>query len=683
MHLSLSLLLASWSSRLVQGLASNASYYPYPGPVHEAAFPQQQQGPSPVLQSDRPVLPQGQEDTTSIQEGPNGQWLGILQGDIRRERVFDYVVVGGGTAGNAIAVRLAQTGFRVAIVEAGQLYEDLDGGSHTIPGDDLNGVGWSIADASKSGVDWNFVAEPQLGSNFRRMHVARGRCLGGSSALNFMIYHRATRGSMDRWAEEVGDDSYRFDNFLPFYKRSTNFSPPRLDARKANSSAIYYIPRDFDRPGYGGPVQVGFSNYVSAWSTWLESGLKSLGMRREDNYNYGALNGFHYTTTTIRTSDGTRSSSATFVYEAKKQSLANLRVFLNTQATKILFDRYKRATGVEVVHKGVYYKLRARKEVIVSAGAYQSPQLLMVSGIGPPDTLYRYRIPVISPLVGVGQNMWDHIFFGPGHVVKFPTLDHFNANPLEYVAAKAEYRQKGTGPLSSNVPEFLAWEKLSRSYRARFSPQAQRELAYFPPDWPEVEYLSANGFVGNFYNVPGSQPTDKRMYATILGALVAPLSRGNITIRSPSTLDPPVIWHNWLEHRADQEVAVAWFRRMREVWASPGLEFMTEGPEYYPGENFRSDRQILQAVRESLMTVWHPACTCKMGRRGDRTAVLDSQARVFGVTGLRVVDASSMPLLPPGHPQSTIYALAEKIAQDIIRAERGGSGYGRRPTRAY
>ncbi|RDA93887.1 hypothetical protein CP533_4550, partial [Ophiocordyceps camponoti-saundersi (nom. inval.)] len=657
---------------------------PVPNPLRQTPHDNQPQTPpqrgpsrgqnpdsSPPYFGQAPAPPPG----NSVQEGPRGQWLGFLEGDIRRERVFDYIVAGGGTAGNTIAVRLAQAGFHVAIVEAGQLYEDLDGGSHVIPGDDLAGVGWSPKDVVKSDVDWKFMTEPQACSGYRRMHVARGRCLGGSSALNFMLYHRATRGSLDLWSEIVGDDSYRFENLLPYYKRSLNFSPPRPHTRKENSSAVYYVPRDFDLPGHGGPVQIGFTNYVSAWSTWLENGLKSVGMKAEDNYNYGQLDGYHYATTTIRPSDGTRSSSAAFVFEAKKQRLYNLRVFLQTQATRILFDNYKRATGVEVYHKGVHYVLRARKEVIVSAGAYQSPQLLMVSGIGPIETLNRFRIPIISPLAGVGQNMWDHIFFGPDYAVKFQTRDHFADHPEALAEATEQYHSTGTGPLSSNVPEFLAWEKLPAQYRVHFSPETRRLLNDFPPDWPEVEYLSGDGFIGDFSNVVDNQPTDGRMYATILGALVKPLSRGNISIRSTSTLDPPVISPNWLEHPGDQEVAVAWFRRMRDVWNSPGLGFMTYGPEYFPGEFIQTDQQILEVVKKSLMTVWHPACTCKMGRRGDERAVVDSQARVFGVSALRVVDASSMPILPPGHPQSTIYALAEKIAEDIIREERGGRGY--------
>lgn len=162
------------------------------------------------------------------------------------------------------------------------------------------------------------------------------------------------------------------------------------------------------------------------------------------------------------------------------------------------------------------------------------------------------------------------------------------------------------------------------------------------------------------------QPRDEKMYATILGALVAPMSRGNITIRSASALDAPVISPNWLIDQRDQEVAVAWYRRMRDVWRSKALQSIVLGEEAYPGADVETDEEVLNVVRNSVMTVWHPACTCKMGRKDDKMAVVDNRARVYGVSGLRVVDASAMPFLPPGHPQSTIYALAEKTADDII-----------------
>lgn len=393
--------------------------------------------------------------------------------------------------------------------------------------------------------------------------------------------------------------------------------------------------------------------------------MKAVGIQRTDDFDKGSLLGYHYTQTTIRQKDGTRSSSAEYVYSARENNSDHLKVFLNTLALRVHF-KDKKATGVTVQHAGEDRRLSARNEVILSAGAFQSPQLLMISGIGPEETLRRFDIPIISALPGVGQNMWDHIFFGPSYAVNFPTLnDLLNHIPVLFKAV-FDYVLRATGPLTSNIIEIVGWEKLPAKYRKSFSRETQDRLAEFPADWPEVEYLGANGYLGNFAWPILSQPKDGRNYATILGALVAPASRGNVTIRSTSAKDAPIIDPNWFTAKTDQELGVAWFRRMRDVWKTQKLQSIVDGREYFPGEQAQSDKQILGVIRKSLMTVWHPACTCKMGKSSDKMAVVDAQGRVFGVKGLRVADASALPLLPPGHPMATLYALAEKIAEDII-----------------
>lgn len=455
----------------------------------------------------------------------------------------------------------------------------------------------------------------------------------------------------------------RLDQFNQFFKRSATFSPPQEGKRFDNVSSPYDAG-DFLPGGQGGPVQIGYTNYVSPWATWLERGLSAIGMQRVDDFNKGRLLGYHYVQTTIRNSDSTRSTSAQYV---KTTGASRLKVFTFTHGTRVLFDDQKRATGVEINRLLVKRTLRARKEVIVSAGAFKSPQLLMLSGIGPADQLAKFKIPLVADLPGVGQNMWDHIFFGPSYAVKFPTLGTLINKPLTAaVPALAQYVKSRDGPLSSNNIEFVAWEKLPSKHRQGFSPETEQALAAFPDDWPEVEYLAAPGYLGTFEWPVVKQPLDGRQYATTLGAMVAPVSRGNVTLRSRSWLDAPLINPNWLTARADQEVAVAWFKRMREVWATSEVQSIVEGAEYWPGAKVQSDDEILALVRKSLMTVWHPSCTCKMGKKDDPMAVVDSAARVYGVQGLRVVDASAFPLLPPGHPQSTVYALAEKIADSII-----------------
>ncbi|KAK8017715.1 GMC oxidoreductase [Apiospora rasikravindrae] len=594
--------------------------------------------------------------------------LGALEGALGVDQTYDYVVVGGGTAGNALGYRLAEAGHSVAIVEAGLFYEIAKPVLGTTPGGDIIGIGASPLDSVPT-VDWQFVTEPQAGANWRRVHYARGKCLGGSSALNFMIHQRGSKGSYDKWTDEVGDDTYRLDTLMPYFQRSVALTPPNTEKRRANAST-QYDPDAFATPG--GPVQVGYTNWVSVWATWLERGLQAVGMERTTGFSSGRLLGYHYSQSTIRARDQTRSTSAEYIYQAKAKVLDKLKVYTQTMASKILFEdgsNKKKATGIRVSSLGIEYTIKARKEVIVSAGTFQSPQLLMVSGIGPKATLNEFEIPVVADLSGVGQNMWDHIMFGPAYEVAFDTLDRVLHDPVVLAQTLAEYVATQSGPLTSNVVEFIGWEKLPAKYRDTLSPESREALEQFPDDWPEVEHISGNGFIGDFAFPALQQPLDGKQYATNLGAMVAPLSRGNVTLRSASTRDLPLVSPNWLTAKADQEVAVAWYRRMREVWATDELKSVRVGndTEYWPGLDKSTDAEILDVIRDSLMTVWHAAGTCKMGRRGDKMAVIDSKARVFGVEGLRVVDASSFPLLPPGHPQSTIYALAEKIADEIIK----------------
>ncbi|GAB1318073.1 Glucose-methanol-choline oxidoreductase C-terminal domain-containing protein [Madurella fahalii] len=189
----------------------------------------------------------------------------------------------------------------------------------------------------------------------------------------------------------------------------------------------------------------------------------------------------------------------------------------------------------------------------------------------------------------------------------------------------------------------------------------------FRPDWPELEYITAPGYVGAFSNLFTTQPKDGFNYATILGGLVAPLSSGTVTLRSADARDLPVIDPNWLTDQTDVDVAIATYKRLRAAFASDAMQsVLLGGEEYFPGPEVETDEQILETIRETVMTVWHAACTCRMGRTEDPMAVVDKDTKVIGVHGLRVVDASSFALLPLGHPQSTVYALAEKIAAQIL-----------------
>ncbi|OMP84889.1 Choline dehydrogenase [Diplodia seriata] len=222
----------------------------------------------------------------------------------------------------------------------------------------------------------------------------------------------------------------------------------------------------------------------------------------------------------------------------------------------------------------------------------------------------------------------------------------------------ADYVAARTGELASNAVEFLGWEKLSRAvpgYVDRFSEGTKSALARFPEDWPEAEWLTVNAYIENFLHPVADVAAQTRQHATILGALVAPTSRGNVTLASASAGDAPFINPNWLTTASDVELAVAMYRRMREMWATSAMQTVVVGDECYPGTDaVATDEEIHAHIKKSLKTVWHAACTCKVGREDDEGAVLDARVRVYGVKGLRVVDASNFPTLPPGHPQSTV-----------------------------
>lgn len=458
---------------------------------------------------------------------------------------------------------------------------------------------------------------------------------------------------MQEWADAVNDDSYTFDNTLPYYKRSAHFTAPNTKLRAPNATTGYNAGAYNSN---GGPLQVSYSNYAQPFSSWMKLGMQAIGINEIQDFNTGFLMGGQYCSSTIDPSTELRSSSqASFLTSIKPPTLTT---YSKTLAKKIVFNEQKKATGVQVRGAlGNTFTLSASKEVIISAGAFQSPQLLMVSGVGPADELKEHDINVIADRPGVGQNMWDHPFFAPAYRVQVDTLTKIATN-LIYAAGQLLNGVAGkSGSLTNPVADYLAWEKIPQALRSKFTLKSQSALAGFPADWPEVEYISGAGYIGNASNLLSDQPKDGYQYASILGVLVAPLSRGNVTLRSSNTDDLPVINPNWLADPTDQEVAIAMFKRIREAFQSDAMVPVIIGEEYYPGLPVHNDSEILEYVNNNVMTLWHAACTCKMGKPDDPMAVVDSQARVYGVRGLRVVDASAFPFLPPGHPQSTVCEL--------------------------
>lgn len=350
-------------------------------------------------------------------------------------------------------------------------------------------------------MDWNFYTTPQAGAGNRKIHYARGKALGGSSARNFMIYHRGTRESYQQWADAVGDDSYTFHNLTPYFQKSVKFTPPG-SSRAANASAEY------DASAFsstGGLLQVSYPNYAAPFSSYLEGALNDIGISDTTDFNSGSLSGAQYCSATIKPNDQTRDSSQTsFLNAAFGRS--NLKVYTLTTAQKVLFNDAKEVTGVKVKSNALTYTINARREVILSAGAFQSPHLLMLSGIGPVAQLQKFGIKVLSDLKGVGQNMWDHVLFGPSFRVKIPTFTRVINDPIYAAAQLVNYSVLKQGPLTSPICDYLGWEKTPDAFKDNFSSAAKSDLAGFPSDWPEIEYLSAAGYIGNFSSA--AQPND-------------------------------------------------------------------------------------------------------------------------------------------------------------------------------
>lgn len=574
------------------------------------------------------------------------------------DKTYDYIIVGGGTAGLALAARLSENpNLDVAVIEPGIKYQVSNIAFSSTPGADVLFIGSSMSD-SQPLVDWNLETEPLTGGLGRKVHYARGKCLGGSSARNFMIYQRPDRGSLDMWASLVGDESYSWSNFEPFFRKSVTFTPPRNDVRDPNAT-VTWSAEAFDAGA--GPLSVTYPNYGGPLTSYLLPGLgEALGIPLVDGFSGGNIHGRSYAPVTVQAKSGNRESSQTsFLDEAEHRG--NLHVHKMTQAERVLFDEERNAVGVEV---GWGRKFMAGREVILSAGAFHSPQLLMLSGIGPAHHLREHGINVIADRPGVGQNLTDHIFFSPTYRVKVQTFTALANNLLKIGWEFLTNFSRNRGVLTNNVSDMIAFEDIPRE---DLKADTLALLDRYPESWPDVEYMSAPGRIGDFSSLFKNQPKDGYQYGAMLAALVNPQSRGSVTLRSNRISDKPVIDAGWLTHPADADVAVQAYKRVRKVFASDAVRPVLAHPEeYHPGPSVATDEEILHQIRRDMMTVWHASTTCRMGRADDPTAVVDSKARVIGVNRLRVVDASAFALLPPGHPQSVVYALAEKIAADIL-----------------
>ena len=540
---------------------------------------------------------------------------------------FDYVIIGGGTAGCLLANRLsAEPRNRVLLLEAGKA--DRYPWIH-IP------VGYLYCIGNPR-TDWLYNTEPDAGLNNRVQRYPRGKVLGGCSSINGMIYMRGQARDYDGWAKMTGEDSWAWQNALADFK--AHESHYRLDQgadpKTGNNS------RFSDMHGSGGEWRI--EKQRLRWDV-LDSfadAAEQSGIEKVEDFNAGDNAGVGYFDVNQRS--GWRwSSSKAFLRPARKRP--NLTIWTQAQVEKLTFDTEDygqlRCTGLRLTHDGHSDHITAKREVILSAGAINSPQILQLSGIGPADLLRSKGIEVIRD-APVGENLQDHLQIRAVFKVKgTQTLNTLGNSLFGKIKICAEYLLKRSGPMSMSPSQLGAF---TRSDPAR--PHANLEY--------HVQPLSLEAFGEDLHDFPA---------ITVSVCNLNPTSRGQVQIRSANFRDPPKIIPNYLSTAEDRKIAADSLRQARQIMAQPAMQRYAP-EELKPGLQYQSDEELTRLAGNIANTIFHPVGTVKMGRTDDPSAVLDPHLRVKGVHGLRVVDASVMPTITSGNTNAPTLMIAEKAA---------------------
>ena len=527
--------------------------------------------------------------------------------------MFDYIIIGGGSAGCVLAARLSENpDINVALLEAGPVDRSV-----------LIHCPAGLALLAKTGqTNWQFDTEPQAGLNGRTGYQPRGKVLGGSSSINAMVYTRGHRADYDHWAAQ-GNPGWSYDEVLPYFKRAEH--------NERGADAFH---------GSGGPLNV--MDLISpnpVAPLFVQAGLEA-GFAHNPDFNGERQEGVGLYQVTHK--NGERYSAAK-AYLTPNLARPNLQVFTNAHTTRILLER-KRAVGVEFHQGGQVKQLRAAREVLLCAGALQSPQILMLSGVGPHAHLLENGIATLHDLPGVGQNLHDHVdVVQVVHAPQAKALFGLSLTGMARVVQGVfEWRRHRTGLLTSNFAEAGGFIKSQTS--------------------EPIPDLQLHFVVGKLVDHGRTTPLGHGYSCHV--CLLRPRSRGSVQLASKDPLAPPLIDPNFLSDRDDMERLLRGFKLMRHILSQAALAPL-HGKELVASARARTDVEIEHYIRDHADTIYHPVGSCRMGN--GPLDVVNAQLRVRGIDALRVVDASIMPRVVGGNTHAPVVMIAEKAA-DMIKA---------------